>query len=198
LTFEDIIYDFKVEAQTSTIPNSGNGAFLTFLGARELKPSAKKRNESLWKKREVRVSALDDVMTAKSCDGCHASVKLVGDHIHSAYNCSFLVPDSLNEETGVAKRDFERYYSREELAGMRDPSNRIGFLKLNKESDFIPAPKRTFSSLHKSCGLINIGRYGPFRKSGKYAEWMSENSNWLQHDLQPQPLLLSLCFRSTL
>jgi hypothetical protein len=167
MIFEDVIYDFQVTVRASTIPNSGNGAFLTFLGARELKASAKKRNEKPWAQRTFRMSELAKPLTARFRDGRHASVKLQGEHLQSAYNCSYLVPESVDNGTGAAASDFESYYSQAEMVSLRDPSNRIGFLNLNKESDFIPAPKRTFSSLHKSCGLIDLGRYGPFRKSGK-------------------------------
>mmetsp|Transcript_13805 Transcript_13805/g.33421 ORF Transcript_13805/g.33421 Transcript_13805/m.33421 type:complete len:1310 (-) Transcript_13805:736-4665(-) len=40
---------------------------------------------------------------------------------------------------------------------------RIGSKRIYTESDYVPAPRRTFSSLHPNCGAIELGRYGPFR-----------------------------------
>ncbi|CAJ1952524.1 unnamed protein product [Cylindrotheca closterium] len=39
----------------------------------------------------------------------------------------------------------------------------IGSKRMYTESDFVPAPRRTFSSLHPNCGAIELGQYGPFR-----------------------------------
>ena len=171
----DVIYNFSVEAKTSTIPHAGNGAFLTFLGARELKPSIKKRNESYLRKRENIVSChlseeanlLYEPLTCRFENDRMASVSLKGEHLHTPHNCWYLVADSVDPETGSAIPDFNRHYTVEELDGMDNQANRIGRLKVNKVSDYIPAPNRTFSSLHKSCGLIDLARYGPYQKQGK-------------------------------
>jgi hypothetical protein len=165
---------------TSTIPNAGNGVFLTFLGARELKPSRKRRGEILSDERPHKELRLAQPMTACHQDGFNMSVTVAGKHLHCPYSCPYLLPtlralvpdDGLNNKEGrkeikVRFSDFDLPYYEDELAGLRDPSTRIGFLRLHRESDYVPAPKRTFSSLHERCGLIDIGRYGPFRKCGK-------------------------------
>ena len=36
-SFAEILFDFRIDVRQSCIPNSGNGAFLTFLGARRLR-----------------------------------------------------------------------------------------------------------------------------------------------------------------
>jgi hypothetical protein len=117
------------------------------------------------------------VKEASHPDGFGMSVTFKGEHLHGPYNSHYLlrtlkatIPDSKGKEKEVKVRfsDFELPYYEDELAALRDPTNRIGLLGLYQESDFVPAPKRTFSSLHTRCGWIDIGRYGPFRKTGKW------------------------------
>ena len=45
----------------------------------------------------------------------------------------------------------------------------IGSKRIYAESDFVPAPRRTFSSLHPNCGAIELGQYGPFRPEGEHS-----------------------------
>ena len=174
-THLDIIYDFELKARKSGLPNAGNGVFLTFLGARELKPSRRKRGEKLIEDRSYHVK--QKLAQAIHPDGFGMSVKFTGEDLHAPYNVDYLLPDleaaipdshNSGKKTRVVFSDWELPYSEDELAAMRDPTNRIGFLKIHKESDYVPAPKRTFSWLHKNCGWIDIGRYGPFRKAGKF------------------------------
>lgn len=180
LFFKDIIYDFELRVETSTIPNSGKGVFLTFLGARELKPSKKRRGEELFHDRETIEPKLSRPLHAWHPDGFGIHMTLTGEHLRAPYNSNNLLPtleairpDAKMNKKGIPKKtnirfsDFDLPYCEEELVGLKDPSNRIGFLGLYEESDYVEAPRRKFSSLHENCGYIDIGRYGPFRKEGK-------------------------------
>jgi len=46
---EDVLYDFEVNARQSEIPGGGMGAFLTYLGARKLKPNCRVKGNKKWK-----------------------------------------------------------------------------------------------------------------------------------------------------
>jgi len=67
-------YDFRVDVQKSTIPGSGNGAFLTFLGARHLKLS-KQRVEPMPKRHQHCFEELEAI----GDDGSGINVKLTGE-----------------------------------------------------------------------------------------------------------------------
>jgi hypothetical protein len=184
LFFKDIIYDFELRVKTSTIPNSGKGVFLTFLGARELKPSKKRRGEELFEARVFLPPKLSKPLHAWHPVGFGTRMTmhmtLTGEHLRAPYNSNSLLPTleailpgaklnkrGIPKKTNIRFSDFDLPYCEDELVGLKDPSNRIGFLGLYEESDFVEAPRRTFSSLHENCGYIDIGRYGPFREEGK-------------------------------
>lgn len=173
---QDIIYDFVLAASKSTIPNAGNGVFLTFLGARELKPSRRRRGRELIADRPAKEPNLSFPIDAIHPDGFGITVTITGEHLHCPYNSLCLLPslkalvlDSTGNERQMKVRfsDPELPYYEEELAAFRDPTEKIGLLGIYTEADYVPAPKRTFSSQNRKCGYIDIGRYGPFRKSGK-------------------------------
>ena len=153
---------------------------MTFLGARELKPSRCLRGKELINDRHYR-----EFITAQPLEAIHPSLgygmtlKLKGEHLHGAYNMQYLlrrlkalVPDHLNGGMKTLKITFSESdlpYAEEELEALRNPENRIGFLGLHRESDYVPAPRRTFSSFHQRCGWIDIGRYGPYTQAGRPA-----------------------------
>lgn len=161
-----------MKVRTSKIPNAGRGVFLTFLGARELKPSRKRWGQSLVEQRPCRHLGSSQPLAATLPSGYGVSVKLEGKHLHGPYNCPFLLPTlkaTLPGTDDIVKVRFAQYedpYCEEELAGMRKEVGRIGLLGLYTVEDYVPAPKRTFSSLHQNCGVIEIDRYGPFQRSG--------------------------------
>lgn len=173
---DDIIYDFEIRVKTSNIPNAGRGAFLTFLGARELKPSRKHWGEDLKKDRPPKyLRTLSEPATAMHPDGFGMAVTITGEHLRGPYNCQFplrtltaFIPDKYPKpEMKVRFANFEDPYCEEEIAGMRKDPGRIGSLGIYTDSDYVHAPKRTFSSRHSNCGVIDIGRYAPFQPSGK-------------------------------
>jgi hypothetical protein len=146
---------------------------LTFVGARELKPSRKRWGDKLVQQRPYRHLRSFEPLTATHPNGFGISVTLQGKHLHGPYNCRYLLPTLQatipgSEDTiKVRFSNYEDPYCAEELAGMRKEDDRIGFLELYTEADYAPAPRRTFSSLHANCGAIEIDRYGPFQPSGK-------------------------------
>jgi hypothetical protein len=88
----DIIYDFELKVDTSTILNAGNGVFLTFLVARELKPSRKQQGKILFNERPHKELRLARPMTAFHQDGFNMSVTVTGKHLHCPYNCPYHLP----------------------------------------------------------------------------------------------------------
>eukprot|EP00980_Cylindrotheca_fusiformis_P020053 scaffold7139_cov115-Cylindrotheca_fusiformis.AAC.3 len=171
---DDIMYDFVLNVKSSSIPDAGRGVFLTFLGARELKPSRRRWGRRLQELREdfcpLRTA---EPLTAIHPDGFGITVRLEGQHLHGPYNCQSLLRTlkatipGRDKSITVRFSNYEDPYCAEELAGMRKDVGRIGFLGLFTEEDYVPAPRRTFSSLHENCGLIEMGRYGPFQPSDR-------------------------------
>ena len=70
----DVIYEFRVEAKTSLIEGAGNGAFLTFLGARESRQSLTQNLDTVPEVKTVQP------LVAKDSDGYHMNIKIVGEH----------------------------------------------------------------------------------------------------------------------
>lgn len=87
----EMLFDFRVDVQKSRIPNSGNGAFLTFLGARRLKDECKRADpvdeEHLEFHQELQAQLPNDrhCMSVKLCgevvrDGKHERPLGIGPH----------------------------------------------------------------------------------------------------------------------
>ena len=76
--------DFKIDIRISGIPNAGQGAYLTYLGARVLKPYAKARSSKLLPAHV----AHDDIETLKPLPALtkggsqKISVTLTGKNLH--------------------------------------------------------------------------------------------------------------------
>ena len=88
IALSDIIYDFEVRAKQSSIPNAGNGAFLTFLGARELKPSRLRRGDEIMEDRRYKPLPLSQPMEAVHPDGFGISFKVVGEDLCAPYRAN--------------------------------------------------------------------------------------------------------------
>lgn len=76
----EILYDFLVDVDKSTIPNSGNGAFLTYLGARHLKPGAYRKEAEIQKKKELHCHA---ELEASNAHGFCMNVKFTGEVVNN-------------------------------------------------------------------------------------------------------------------
>ena len=97
---EETLYDFAVEVRASDIPGAGLGAFLTYLGARVLRPEAAARSSRLLRGCYVdETSAGDpviptrDTATAQTPDGRMMKVTVTGENLHynDNYRYVFLV-----------------------------------------------------------------------------------------------------------
>ena len=171
------LYTFLLRVRTSSLPNAGNGLFLQFLGAKEMKPSKWKRSVEISDRRH-NVSHPHDELRALHPEGFGIHVSVTGEHLKSRYNSSFplkklkaVLSQNGNSDTGrtmeVTFSDPDLPYDEDESRGLRNPEDYIGHFRLCTIDDYVDAPMRKFSSLYPECGFVDIGRYGPFRKQGK-------------------------------
>lgn len=173
----ETLYDFRLYTGESHIPNSGFGAFLTFEGARLLKPEAAKRSKQLMKDRYPIDVPTARFLEAKGIDGMNVSVSLKGDNLHGNGNNPYfrvtrfplkatlqngkrvqvtIGPEKIHEDIDLLRKNNEI------------PSHTDGFghFKITTKDDYTES-EEDFCSHSDGCGLIDIGRYGPFLHSGK-------------------------------
>ena len=91
---DETLYDFAVEVRTSSIPNAGHGAFLTYLGARVLRPEASARSARLLRGCYVDEDSAGSAIiptrntaTARTPDGRMMKVTVTGENLH--YNDNY-------------------------------------------------------------------------------------------------------------
>ena len=128
----------------SRIPGAGLGAFLTFLGARVLRDDVHPVDKSV--SRELLVvnnGKLTMPLEATSRDGFGVSVTLNGATL-AGKTCNTILGDHVHLDGRCPKL--------------------IGSLGEYNESDFVLVPDIELFS--EDC-LIDIGRYGPVKKSGE-------------------------------
>jgi hypothetical protein len=90
-SFEDVLYDFRLFVDKSSIPNAGMGAFLTYMGARKInKDSAtyKLCNDLLLDIIYEEPETMSHIIAVMP-DGRTKAVKLCGDNLHCYYNCIY-------------------------------------------------------------------------------------------------------------
>ena len=75
----ETLFDFKVDIKQSNIPGAGHGAFLTYLGARVLKPRAASRSERLMTEHIVEALPIEthNPLVAETLGGKRMTVRLV-------------------------------------------------------------------------------------------------------------------------
>lgn len=79
----ETLYDFRVDVKQSSIANAGNGAFLTFLGARVLRPEAAARSERLLKEHVIEeLVGTHNPLVAETMGGKTMNVTLTGSNLH--------------------------------------------------------------------------------------------------------------------
>ena len=78
----ETLFDFRVDIKQSNIPGAGHGAFLTYLGARVLKPRSASRSERLMKEHVVEALPIDthNPLVAETLGGKRMTVRLVSIH----------------------------------------------------------------------------------------------------------------------
>jgi len=100
-------------------------------------------------------------------------VKLSGDKLHSESNSIYVHHSQLPLDAKMM--DGNEIAVKITGTHIFDPKtvaniNGIGFLGLHSESDYEPDEKEMFCSYYEGCGLVDIGRYGPFLKEDRKTE----------------------------
>jgi hypothetical protein len=145
----DVIYEFRVEAKKSLIEGAGNGAFLTFLGARESRQSLTQNLDTVPEVKTVQP------LVAKDSDGYHMNIKIVGEH-PQRQNWRYPLPTSLPPMHVLSENSInDKYPWNPESEG-----NRL-------LTDYVENPQRVFSTHQSGCSTIDLGRYGPFQRSDR-------------------------------
>jgi len=173
----ETLYDFQLHTGESHIPNSGFGAFLTFEGARLLKPEAAKRSKQIIKDRYPVDVPSARLLEAKGIDGMNVSVSLKGDNLHGNGNNPYfrvtrfplkailqngkkvqvtIGPESIHEDIDLLRKNNEIPFH----------TDGFGHFKMVTKDDYAES-EEDFCSHSDGCGLIDIGRYGPFLPSDR-------------------------------
>ena len=131
------------------IEGAGNGAFLTYLGARESRQSLTQNLETVS---EVKIM---QPLVAKDPDGYHMNIKVVGEHLQRQ-NWHYPLPTSLPPMHVLSENSIkDKYPWNPESEG-----NRL-------LTDYVENPQRLFSTHQSGCSTIDLGRYGPFQRSDR-------------------------------
>lgn len=186
----DILYDFKVTIRQSQIPNSGYGAFLTYLGARLLNEERRGRTydvlyNSSGRPPDASLKPLEATFRRTKPifpESHRATVILKGENLDE-YGGEEYWADTQNDLFAVINgskkikikltdNNNELHDNGQDLLASRNlkPGEvPIGFRKLQREAHYekVPIP---FCSYYRGCGLIDLGRYGPFRRSDRKTE----------------------------
>jgi len=182
---DETLYDFSLQVSKSSIPNSGLGAFLTFQGARVLQPYPLYKSKQLIKDRYP-----IDVPTTQPMEATSTtlnrmnnfSVSLIGNNLHGNDNCPFFTktrfplkafPDGKKEiqvtVNGIANKelheDIDILRKNKELPSVEKG---LGHFCIHTEKDdYMEDDSLQFCSHTDGCGLVDIGRYGPFLPSDR-------------------------------
>ena len=163
---QDIIYEFRVEANPSLIPNAGNGAFLTFLGAREARPSPTQDPPDP----SSQVKTIQPLVSRDS-DGYHMNVKVVGEHLQrKKKRIQYPPPKSLPPIHGLREKTAKVASAYPWDLGSE--GNRL-------LTDYVENPERIFSTCQKGCSPIELCRYGPFRRSDRKPQLLYDIKNFI-------------------
>lgn len=150
--FDETLYNFQVHVRTSTIPNSGRGAFLTYTGARKLRKNSLQKIQTAYNANRWMVPFGHDLLEAAEVDNAGK--------ITRGYSVRVKLSNALY---GVD--DYDSRQAKQFMLG-----NEIGFYGLHSESDYVESSDK-FSSLCEGCGLIDLGRYGPFLPTDRKTEF---------------------------
>jgi hypothetical protein len=146
------MYEFRVEAKPSLIQNAGNGAFLTFLGAREA-PFPIEESDTAFEVETIQP------LVSRDSEGHHMNLKVVGEHLQGTNKrMQYPPPTSLPPIHGPP----------EEWA--IGASKYPWTLKPEEEhflSNYVENSEMVFSTNQIGCSVIELGRYGPFRRSDR-------------------------------
>ena len=179
----ETLYTFRVEIKPSKIPNSGLGAFLTFVSARVLTKAASERCSRLLSEHrtydengDIFVKTQEE-LAAEVYGGRKMRVTLKGDNLHHNDNSLYwskerqrhltrhieehgTILDHFDEDEICCKVNSEVKKYRSKIR----EGERIGFLGIHSESDYVEDKNVVFSSEKKGLGMLELGRYGPHRR----------------------------------
>ena len=175
------MYDFKIDVRKSRIREGGLGSFLTYLGGRVQKPEISITSERLLNDQIPHIPQTMIPIDALMEDGSNVSVNVTGKCIHGNQEVLFVPITKLpihgvvfkGKKVSVCVRGDSLHENLEDMAEVKGKicdKNGLGHLKILTENDYIPDTGLAFSSYDEGCGLLDLGRYGPFLKSGKLHE----------------------------
>ena len=148
-----------MEGKPSRIPNAGNGAFLTYLGAREVKDPGDESDAP--PKVEIK-----QPLVSKDVDGYHMNIRVVGKDLLEA-------DDKTKRVQYPASTSLPPIHGSPENCGIGsgENSNRYPW-KLKPRgkamlSKYAENPDIAFATNQIGCSVIELGRYGPFRRSDR-------------------------------
>ncbi len=170
---EETLYDFQLDIRESTIPNAGNGAYLTFLGARKLTKQAATRSERLLKQHVIEDMTDLEPLTAKLPGGLGIGVTVTGRNLYGNDNNQYWSKNrsqlffehcqngTISPELDENLVQCEIHREVLKLRSKVEDGKRIGFLGIHSESDYVESDDELFWSGPES--MFEIGRYGPIR-----------------------------------
>lgn len=181
LSADSILYDFEVNIKQSRVSkNAGLGAFLMYRGARVLDKQRKKVNLKKLDDRDIFNPTTLEYLAARRQDGSTVSIQISGKHLHGHNNAIFRTPTEVPLRATVYKTSGRqkmtvRLHGKNlhhdiDEDGSFDLSccpKRFGRLCLNVESDYTRDNTIPFSAKLANSFSIELGRYGPVRKTGK-------------------------------
>lgn len=148
---DTMIFDLAIAVEDSTIEGAGLGAHLTFKGARKLRPGVQNAepfpNESIVVNEEDLMLPLEAAMPSGRC----VSVSLAGAYPRGK-SCQSVLGKHHHSEGVCPHSD-----------GVCPKI--IGFGGMFAESEYVPHPEITELSFRQA--VIEIGRYGPVKKTGE-------------------------------
>ncbi len=184
--YKEILFDFRINIRKSNIPNSGSGAFLTFLGARKLKEEAKQKSINILMGRIYVESDTTKSLQAK-IGNYNLAVTLKGHDLHgngnnNHFTCTRFPLQARDPGNGHEYSvKIGPHEIHEDIQNLRDrkeipfPKNGLGFLQMFTEKDYEDDDEIKYNS--DQFGNVDIGRYGPFLKTGERPVY-----SWI-HDL---------------
>jgi hypothetical protein len=178
----EIIYQFRVTIKDSLIDGAGKGAFLKFMGAKELPPFRKRGAKYLEQDRWFRSpnTPLTPLVAAHP-GGYFVTVKIDGENLQFHNYTGRVLPQTLVaavprpelELTQFLKIHFanpEDPYLERELDDMKDSSGgtgRVGLFGIHSVDDYVTATDRTFTTYGDTWELVQLALYGPFLPSDR-------------------------------
>jgi len=176
------LYEFEVKVKPSRVAkNAGMGAFLIFRGTRVLKAGRFRANEKKYKRRMPVDPGTFEALEARNLYGSEILIMLTGKHLHGHNNSIFKEPtekllpavrDGHEIMLRLAGKNLHYDSDEDETLGLDPCPKRIGLLGLNIASDYVRDDSRDFSfrdGRKQLTALLDLGRYGPWRKDGKNA-----------------------------